>query len=108
MEKYIVIVAGGKGLRMGGELPKQFIEVKSKPVLMHTIERFYNFDNNFQIILVLPESHFKFWEQLTLKYDFKIPHSLVKGGETRLHSVKNGVSRVRAGVSASGRVSGRE
>ena len=94
MDKYIVVVAGGKGLRMGGELPKQFIEIKGKPILMHTIERFFDFDNSIKIILVLPESHFAFWNELIDKYKFTIPHTLIKGGETRFHSVKNGLSVV--------------
>lgn len=98
MDKYIVIVAGGKGLRMGGELPKQFIEVKGKPVLMHTIECFYNYDNSINIILVLPESHFDFWKELCKKFDFKLHHTLIKGGETRFHSVKNGLSVVTKGA----------
>ena len=98
MDKCIVIVAGGQGLRMGGELPKQFIEVKSKPVLMHTIECFFNYDNSINIILVLPESHFGFWNQLCDKFDFTLSHTLVKGGETRFHSVKNGLSLVPKGA----------
>lgn len=93
----IIIVAGGKGLRMGKELPKQFIPIKGKPVLMHTLEAFYNFDNNIKIILVLPSSHQQYWQDICSEYRFTIPHTIANGGETRFHSVKNGLEFVSEG-----------
>ena len=61
-QKYVIIVAGGSGKRMGSDIPKQFIEVARLPILMHTINRFYNFDASIKIIVVLPESQHKYWK----------------------------------------------
>ena len=94
----IIIVAGGKGLRMGGELPKQFIPIGGKPILMHTVEAFYNFDPNINIILVLPDSHKDYWAKLCKQYKFEIPHKITSGGETRFHSVLNGLQLVEKGI----------
>lgn len=90
-QKYIVIVAGGKGTRMGAEIPKQFLILNEKPVLMRTIESFFNYDETIKIILVLPEEQQKYWNELCKKFDFNISHQIVSGGETRFHSVKNGL-----------------
>ena len=95
MKKYIIIVAGGKGLRMGGEIPKQFIPIGGKPVLMRTIETFYAYDSSIQIILVLPVSQQEYWKDLCLEYSFDIPHQVADGGETRFHSVKSGLNLVK-------------
>ena len=94
----VIIVAGGKGLRMGGELPKQFIPIGGKPVLMHTIEAFYNFSDQIRIILVLPESHQSYWEEICKEYNFTIPHQVALGGDTRFQSVKNGLRLVGEGI----------
>lgn len=94
MDKYVLIVAGGKGLRMGAELPKQFLSIGTKTILMYTIEAFYRYDREIHIILVLPEEQQLFWKELCEKHNFYIPHSIVNGGQTRFHSVKNGLSRV--------------
>lgn len=91
-EKYALIVAGGKGLRMGMETPKQFLLLKDKPVLMHTVSRFA--DAGCRIVLVLPESHFEAWENLCSTYRFAVPHRLVKGGNERFASVKNGLAAI--------------
>ncbi|MDL2289879.1 2-C-methyl-D-erythritol 4-phosphate cytidylyltransferase [Paludibacteraceae bacterium OttesenSCG-928-F17] len=91
MKKTVIIVAGGQGSRMNSDIPKQFIEIKGQPVLMHTIERFSAYDNDISIILVLPENQIDYWEKLCKGKDFSIPHQITKGGETRFHSVKNGL-----------------
>lgn len=98
MNKSIVIVAGGKGLRMGGDIPKQFLPVKGMPVLMRTIQRFYDYDNAMQIVLVLPEAQQGYWKQLCEEYHFSLPYVLANGGETRFHSVRNGIAKVDEGV----------
>lgn len=98
MNNNVIIVAGGKGLRMGSDLPKQFIPLVGKPVLMRTIEAFYNFDKSINIILVLPLSHQDYWTQLCEEYNFTIAHKVVTGGETRFHSVKNGLDMVHEGI----------
>lgn len=92
MKKQLIIVAGGKGLRMGGEVPKQFLPVNGKPVLMLTIETFHRFDPEMKIILVLPKEQQPYWNDLCTEYQFRIPYLLADGGETRFHSVKNGLA----------------
>ena len=94
MKKYIVIVAGGKGLRMGTDIPKQFLPIGGKPVLMRTIETFYTYDTGINIIVVLPVDQQKYWCELCHNYHFDIPHRVTDGGNTRFHSVKNGVAMV--------------
>lgn len=94
MTKYALIVAGGKGLRMGTELPKQFLPIGGKPVLMRTLEAFYIYDSEIQIILVLPHSQQDYWQQLCREYLFSVPHAIADGGETRFQSVKNGLALV--------------
>ncbi|KAA6344358.1 hypothetical protein EZS27_008016 [termite gut metagenome] len=91
MSKYALIVAGGKGLRMGSKLPKQFLPIGKKVVLMYTIEAFYMYDPDINIVLVLPEEQRSLWEQLCNDSCFKIPHRVVTGGATRYQSVKNGL-----------------
>ena len=91
MDKYVLIVAGGKGLRMGGDLPKQFIPMRGKPLLMHTLEAFHRWDASARIILVLPEDHQPYWNMLCKEIGCKVPHAIVKGGDTRFFSVKNGL-----------------
>ena len=94
MEKYVIIVAGGKGLRMGGDIPKQFVPINGMPVLMRTIEAFYAYDPQINIILVLPSAHQAYWKELCEEYHFCIPYQLANGGETRFHSVKNGLALI--------------
>jgi 2-C-methyl-D-erythritol 4-phosphate cytidylyltransferase len=94
MELYAVIVAGGSGKRMGAEIPKQFLELAGKPVLMHTIERFKSFNEAIEIITVLPENQIRHWIELQKKYSFTIPQTLVKGGSARFFSVRNGLKFV--------------
>lgn len=94
MKKHIIIVAGGKGLRMGGEIPKQFLPIGGKPVLMRTIEAFHLYDNTIHVVLVLPVSQQAYWRELCKKYSFELPHEVADGGETRFHSVMNGLALV--------------
>ena len=91
---YAIIVAGGKGLRMGSDIPKQFLPIGGKPVLMRTIERFREYSADMQIILVLPEAQQVYWQQLCKKYDFHVDYQLANGGETRFHSIKNGLKLI--------------
>ena len=96
MELYVVIVAGGSGKRMGAEIPKQFLELAGRPVLMHTIERFKTFNDSIEIITVLPENQLRYWLDLQKKHSFSVPHTLVKGGSNRFQSVKNGLEFVNS------------
>lgn len=94
MKRYAIIVAGGKGLRMGGDLPKQFIPVEGRPVLMRTLDAFYAHDNSIQVILVLPCDHQPYWHELCREYHFDVPHRIADGGATRFHSVQNGLALI--------------
>ncbi len=94
-KNYALIVAGGSGSRMNATVPKQFLLLNDKPVLMHTIERFHEYDNAMEIIVVLPESQFPLWKNLCREYKFRIQHQLVAGGSVRFESVKNGLSKIQ-------------
>ena len=101
---YVIIVAGGKGLRMGSDIPKQFLPIGGKPVLMRTIERFREYSPTLQIILVLPKAQQDYWRELCQQYNFPLPQQggarggssylLADGGETRFHSVQHGLALI--------------
>ena len=91
---YVVIVAGGKGLRMGGEVPKQFLPVGGLPVLMRTMLRFREYSPDLQIILVLPKAQQDYWQSLCRQHQFNVAYLLADGGHTRFHSVQNGLALI--------------
>lgn len=91
---YVIIVAGGKGLRMGTDIPKQFLPVGGKPVLMRTVSRFREYDSGLGIILVLPREQHGYWDRLCREYGFSVPCTVAEGGETRFHSVRNGLAMI--------------
>ena len=91
---YVIIVAGGKGLRMGSDIPKQFLPIGGKPVLMRTLERFREYSPALQIILVLPKAQQEYWKELCEKHNFKVTYQLADGGETRFHSVQHGLALI--------------
>lgn len=91
---YIIIVAGGKGLRMGSDIPKQFLPIGGKPVLMRTLERFREYSPTLRIILVLPKAQQDYWRQLCTDYHFNVEYQLADGGETRFHSVQHGLALI--------------
>ena len=91
---YVIIVAGGKGLRMGSDIPKQFLPIGGKPVLMRTLERFREYSPTLQIILVLPKAQQDYWEKLCQKHNFTVVYQMADGGETRFHSVQHGLALI--------------
>lgn len=91
---HIIIVAGGKGLRMGSDIPKQFLPLGGRPVLMRTLERFREYSERIDIILVLPEAQQDYWNGLCREHSFDIGYRLATGGDTRFHSVKNGLALI--------------
>ena len=95
MKKYAIIVAGGSGSRMKSDVPKQFLELQGKPILMHTLDRFYEFDPSIQLVLCLPAAEIDFWKQLCQKYNYTRAHKIVEGGSTRYHSVENGLLSIQ-------------
>ena len=94
-KRYVIIVAGGNGTRMESDLPKQFMLLGGKPILMQTISCFYNFDNNIDIIITLPNAEIERWQNLCSKYSFTTKHTVVNGGKTRFHSVKNALAEIK-------------
>ncbi len=94
LKEHALIVAGGKGTRIKSKLPKQFIELNGKPILLQTIEAFLKYSSTLSIVLVLPEEDFKTWEAICKKFNFNKPIILQKGGETRFQSVKNGLDKI--------------
>ena len=91
---YVIIVAGGKGLRMGTDIPKQFLPIGGMPVLMRPMMRFREALPEVNIILVLPKAQQDYWEKLCQKHNFTVAYQLADGGETRFHSVQHGLALV--------------
>ncbi len=94
MQRSTIIVAGGSGKRMGAIVPKQFLLLKGRPLLMWTIEAFQRFDATMQLIVVLPQDHHSTWKELCAEHQFTIPHTLVNGGAERFHSTLEGLKAV--------------
>lgn len=94
MDRYAILVAGGKGLRMGSDIPKQFLPLRGRPVLMHTIDVFRRAYPDIHIILVLPREQQGYWRQLCGQHDYDVELCVADGGETRFHSVHNGLSLI--------------
>lgn len=93
MDKYLIIVAAGKGERVSDEMPKQFMEINGRPLLMHTFDAFSEVALH-RIILVLNRHYIRYWQELCEQYQFHIPHELIEGGPKRFHSVKSGLAAV--------------
>lgn len=100
MEKSIIITAGGIGKRMASSIPKQFMNLNGRPILMYTIECFYHYDREVEIILVLPENQIDYWKKLCTDFNFEIKHQIVLGGSERFHSVKNGLAKANGALIA--------
>lgn len=94
MSHYAIIVAGGSGERMGTGVPKQFLFIGGRPIVMHTLDAFARHDPSIQLILVLPFEQVGYWEELCKECDFRINHKVRYGGKTRFDSVKNGLSEI--------------
>lgn len=91
MNKAAIIVAGGRGTRMGGPISKQYLPIGGQPVLMHTLQTFHEADPSIALILVLPKDDFTYWKGLCSTFRFQLEHQLVEGGNSRFQSVKNGL-----------------
>ena len=98
MKHIVIIVAGGSGIRMQTNIPKQFLLLNEDPVLIRTIRAFHQYNPEMEIIVVLPQDQVKYWRTLCTKHRFNIPHEIVEGGKTRHHSVKNAMAGVEHGA----------
>lgn len=94
---YAIIVAGGSGVRMGGDVAKQFLELGGRPVIATTVTRFLSLSYPVEIILVLPSQYKEFWKSYCFEHNLNFRHTLVSGGLTRFHSVKNALKYVERG-----------
>jgi 2-C-methyl-D-erythritol 4-phosphate cytidylyltransferase len=94
LKKIALIVAGGTGTRMKSQIPKQFLLLNGRPVLMHTLDKFYRYESGIRIILVLPRDEVTTWERLCDIHDFQIKHEIVTGGETRFHSIQKNLEGI--------------
>ncbi|MFB6342032.1 2-C-methyl-D-erythritol 4-phosphate cytidylyltransferase [Saccharicrinis sp. FJH62] len=94
MKNYVIIVAGGSGTRMQSDIPKQFMILGDKPVLMHTIDRFLDYDPKIEIILVLPEQQIEYWNELCDTYNYHVQFKIAHGGSVRFESVKSGLKHI--------------
>ncbi|MFA6923255.1 MAG: 2-C-methyl-D-erythritol 4-phosphate cytidylyltransferase [Bacteroidales bacterium] len=95
LKKFVIITAGGKGERMLSATPKQFLLIKNKPILYHAINSFYKYDKSINIIVTLPKEYISHWKKLCEKHKIKIKHTIVSGGNTRFHSVKNALNIIK-------------
>ena len=93
MKRYVIIVAGGSGQRMGSSVPKQFLKINNDIILMKSIRAFYEYDSSIEIIIALPENQISQWGNLCAENDFTVKHTIVKGRQTRYHSVKNALEK---------------
>ena len=98
MKKAIIIVAAGSGRRMGEKLPKQYLELLGKPLIIHTLEIFHRFDPEMQMVVVLAPAHRILWEQMADSYELARGVTLANGGATRYDSVKNGLIHIDEGI----------
>lgn len=94
MRTFAVILGGGVGARMETSIPKQFIPLNGKPVIMHTIQNFNDFDPKMKVIVVLPDEHFQLWKDLCIEFNFGIEHQIIRGGKERFYSVKNALEGI--------------
>jgi 2-C-methyl-D-erythritol 4-phosphate cytidylyltransferase len=94
LKKVAIIVSGGNGSRMQTDTPKQFLEINGKPILLHTLEKFFLAAADIEIFLVLNVDHQAQWNKIAKKFKVTIPYTLVNGGRTRYHSVKNALKLI--------------
>ena len=96
--RYVIIMAAGSGTRMGGPLPKQFLELGGKAVLQHTIETFLEACPGISVVTVLNADYIEYWRNYCLKRNFTCPQITVAGGITRFHSVRNALEKIPDGA----------
>jgi 2-C-methyl-D-erythritol 4-phosphate cytidylyltransferase len=94
IKRSVIITAGGIGRRTGNVIPKQFLLIGNLPILAHTINEFYSFDNTLEIVVTLPNDWVDYWKSLINSISFTVPHSIVVGGVERFHSIKNALTTV--------------
>jgi 2-C-methyl-D-erythritol 4-phosphate cytidylyltransferase len=94
----VVVVAGGSGQRMGSQIPKQYLDLEGKPLIIHTLEKFFTYDPEMKVVLVMAKSHLKFWDVISISYKRGPGIVVALGGGTRYESVKNGLQLIEDGL----------
>ncbi len=97
-KKILIVMAAGSGVRMGASVPKQFLDLGGVPILRMTIEKFVKAVPDIKVVTVLPKDHLSFWKEYCVSSDFSCPQTLVMGGFTRFHSVRNALEKVPDGA----------
>ena len=97
---FLIAMAAGQGTRLGGPLPKQFLDLGGAPILQRTLERFLEAEPGLHVVTVLPAEHIERWKELCFRHSFECPQTLVAGGITRFHSVRNALRHVPDGAVA--------
>lgn len=97
-KRILIVMAAGSGVRMGASVPKQFLDLGGVPILRRTIETFVSAVPDIKVVTVLPKDHIPFWKEYCLSSGFDCPQSLVPGGITRFHSVRNALAKVPDGT----------
>jgi 2-C-methyl-D-erythritol 4-phosphate cytidylyltransferase len=95
MKRAVIIVAAGSGIRMGGDVPKQYLKLLGKPLIIHTLEKFQKFDPEILVVVVLAEAHRELWERMVQSYEIARGVTIATGGTNRYDSVKNGLALIR-------------
>lgn len=98
MKRAVIIVAAGTGSRMGSQLPKQFLQLRDKPIIIHTLEKFLSFDPQIKPIVVLGQDHREHWDRLATSFEAARGVLLARGGSSRYDSVKNGLNHIQGEV----------
>lgn len=96
--RYVIVMAAGSGTRMGGSLPKQFLEIGGKAILQQTIEVFLEACPGISVVTVLNADYIQYWRDYCLKHNFTCPQMIVAGGITRFHSVRNALEKIPEGA----------
>lgn len=97
-KKYLIVMAGGSGTRMGASCPKQFLEIGGRAILHVTIQKFLEAYPDINVVTVLPKDHIDVWKKYCYEHNFNCRQTLVEGGITRFHSVRNGLEKVPEGA----------
>ena len=97
-DKYLILVAGGSGTRMGGNIPKQFMEINGRSILHHSLSRFVSAVPDIRVLTVLSDEWKQPWTEYCYRHNLTVPQKLVTGGITRFHSVKNALEKVPDGA----------
>ena len=91
LKNYVILLAGGIGKRMGADIPKQFMEVKEKPIIVYSIENFQRNPQIEKIVVVCVRDWIAHLQELIKAYNLSKVEWIIEGGDTGHDSIRNGV-----------------